>query len=294
MSFISSFKSKGSKIDKNVENESETGCIDDSEYVENVSIGNYIIIKELGSGSTAKVVLAFEKNTNRKVAIKIVKRKQIDAKDESSYEQSNSNKSKEQEYKRIPTPELQDDSPSHLKDNSSISECSSSSDNPSKKKSRRNKKTIDFASIEQKGTSQNESRNDKSGFTDLRIYREIVISSLLDHPHIVKLLDFFYSNSYFFLVFEHVEGTQLYDVILKNTRIHEDKARKYFRQILSAIEYIHGNSTVHRDLKIENIIIDQNDNVKILDFGLSNFYDNKKFFIPSVVVCICSSRASHG
>ena len=75
MSFISSFTRKSCKDENNKKNNISNGCIDDSEYVENVSIGKYVIIKELGSGSTAKVVLAFEKNTNKKVAIKIIKRK---------------------------------------------------------------------------------------------------------------------------------------------------------------------------------------------------------------------------
>ncbi|KAM0681427.1 Serine/threonine-protein kinase [Glugoides intestinalis] len=192
-----------------------TGYIAEDEYVEQVSIGNYIIIKELGSGSTAKVVLAFDKKTERRVAIKIVKRKE---------------------------------SASVYKKESSISSES--------------KENVDKV-------------ND--GFNDERIYREIVISTLLDHPHIIKLLDFLYSDSLFFLIFEYVKGDQLYDLILKEGKINEESARKYFRQILSAIDYVHRNSIVHRDLKIENILIDHNDNVKLLDFGLSNFYDNKMF-----------------
>lgn len=269
MSFISSFTKKSSKIEKKEKQAVETGCIDDCDYIENVSIGNYIIIKELGSGSTAKVVLAFEKSTGRKVAIKIVRRKNTCFKEDSSCKTSNQSRF---------TNDVQNDHFSgnyDSEDEDKIQEYSTSEKKHARSEGR--KKTINFDSIENKEYVKEESRNGKSGFTDLRIYREIVISSLLDHPHIVKLLDFFYSKSYFFLVFEHINGTQLYDVILKNTKIDEDKARKYFRQILSAIDYIHGNSIVHRDLKIENIIIDNNDNVKILDFGLSNFYDNKKF-----------------
>lgn len=221
MSFAASFTKYTSKHSAKAAIPPDSGCIDESEYVENVSVAGYIITKELGSGSTAKVVLAFDKETQRRVAIKIVKRK---SKDE-DLETSNSE--------------------------------------------------TDIKSRNMKNSSN--SKPGMSGFTDNRIYREIVISSLLDHPHIVKLLDFFYSNSHFFLVFEYVKGKQLYDVISKSCRIPEDKARKYFRQLLSALDYIHKNSLVHRDLKIENIMIDQNDNVKIIDFGLSNFYDNKRF-----------------
>lgn len=111
---------------------------------------------------------------------------------------------------------------------------------------------------------------------DERIYREILISSLLSHPHIVRLIDFFYSETHFFLVFEYARGRQLFDIVLDNGPMDEKDARRIFRQILSGVDYIHKNSIVHRDLKIENILVDENGNAKIIDFGLSNFYDNKR------------------
>lgn len=111
---------------------------------------------------------------------------------------------------------------------------------------------------------------------DERIYREILISSLLSHPHIVRLIDFFYSETHFFLVFEYARGRQLFDIVLDNGPMDEQDARRIFRQILSGVDYIHKNSIVHRDLKIENILVDENGNAKIIDFGLSNFYDNKR------------------
>lgn len=111
---------------------------------------------------------------------------------------------------------------------------------------------------------------------DTRIFREVLVSSLLNHPHIVKLLDFFYNDKFFFMVFEHVEGKQLYDVVLNQGALDEETSRKYFRQIVSAVDYIHRNSIVHRDLKIENILVDEFDNIKLIDFGLSNFYDTEE------------------
>lgn len=110
---------------------------------------------------------------------------------------------------------------------------------------------------------------------DVRVYREAVISSLISHPNVVRLLDFLYSEKSFFLVFSFVRGEQLYESVVRSGRITEDRARRYFRQIISALEYIHRNCIVHRDLKIENILVDENDNIRIIDFGLSNFYDNK-------------------
>lgn len=111
---------------------------------------------------------------------------------------------------------------------------------------------------------------------DRRIYREILITSLLNHPHIVRLIDFLHSETHFFLISEYAKGSQLFDIILENGPMKEKDARRIFRQILSAVDYIHRNSIVHRDLKIENILVDENGNAKIIDFGLSNFYDNKQ------------------
>lgn len=213
--FHSETSSDYEEASQNPENDRfRDGYIGLDDYRENISIGDYIIVKELGTGSSAKVVLAFNKVTERKVAIKIMKRNGISQDEERT-------------------------------------SCKS------------------FQTLEDKKKDEV-----MPGFNDLRIFREVIISSLVDNPHIVKLLDFLYSSKNFFLIFEYVKGHQLYDVVLKNTRIPEERARKYFRQIVSAVDYLHKNSIVHRDLKIENIVIDHNDNVKIIDFGLSNFFDN--------------------
>lgn len=116
---------------------------------------------------------------------------------------------------------------------------------------------------------------DKSSKADIRIFRETIMSALINHPYIVRLKDFLYSELHFFLIFEYVKGKQLYDVIVNEGELEERVAKRYFRQLVSAIDYIHRNAIVHRDLKIENILIDENGNVKLIDFGLSNFYDNK-------------------
>ncbi|KAI4291898.1 serine/threonine protein kinase KIN1/2 [Pancytospora philotis] len=169
------------------------GELAEDAYVEDKAVGSYRIVKSIGGGSSGKVVLAYNTETEERVAIKIVRRKS----------------------------------------------------------------------------------GELGAEADRRIYREVVISTLLNHPNIVRQLDFLYNDSYFFLVFEYVKGQQLYDAVLRSSFIKEDQARKYFRQIVSAVDYVHRNCICHRDLKIENILIDHNDNVRIIDFGLSNFYDNK-------------------
>lgn len=70
---------------------------------------------------------------------------------------------------------------------------------------------------------------------------------------------------------ELAEGGELFDHILHSTHFKENRARAFFRQIVSGLEYMHAHLVVHRDLKPENILLDSNFNVKINDFGLSNF-----------------------
>ncbi|EHY66161.1 CAMK/CAMKL/KIN1 protein kinase [Nematocida ausubeli] len=110
-----------------------------------------------------------------------------------------------------------------------------------------------------------------------RILREVLISYLLSHPNILKLEEFKYTKDHFYLIFKYIKGNQLLNEIIKYKVLSEDKARKYFIQILDALNYIHNNNIVHRDIKIENILIDQNDNAILIDFGLSNIYEQNKY-----------------
>lgn len=74
------------------------------------------------------------------------------------------------------------------------------------------------------------------------------------------------------MLFEFVNGGQMLDYIISHGKLKEKQARKFSRQIASALDYCHRNSIVHRDLKIENILISKNGDIKIIDFGLSNLF----------------------
>jgi len=96
---------------------------------------------------------------------------------------------------------------------------------------------------------------------------------LLHHPYICGMREMIVHQHHYYMVFEYVNGGQMLDYIISHGRLRERVARKFARQIGSALEYCHKNSVVHRDLKIENILISQTGNIKIIDFGLSNLYD---------------------
>jgi len=84
--------------------------------------------------------------------------------------------------------------------------------------------------------------------------------------------EFITHANHHYMVFECIDGGQMLDYIISHGRLRERAARKFARQIGSALEYCHRNSIVHRDLKIENILISKSGNIKIIDFGLSNLY----------------------
>ncbi|XP_053463590.1 NUAK family SNF1-like kinase 2 [Nycticebus coucang] len=111
----------------------------------------------------------------------------------------------------------------------------------------------------------------------MHIRREIEIMSSLNHPHIIAIHEVFENSSKIVIVMEYASRGDLYDYISERQRLSERDARHFFRQIVSAVHYCHQNGIVHRDLKLENILLDANGNIKIADFGLSNLYHQGKF-----------------
>ncbi|EJD40890.1 Pkinase-domain-containing protein [Auricularia subglabra TFB-10046 SS5] len=113
----------------------------------------------------------------------------------------------------------------------------------------------------------------KDASKEIRSVREASLSMLLHHPYICGMREFIVQPHNYFMVSEYVNGGQLLDYIISHGRLRERVARKFARQISSALEYCHRNNVVHRDLKIENILISANGNIKLIDFGLSNLYN---------------------
>ncbi|CAO3622362.1 unnamed protein product [Cunninghamella blakesleeana] len=108
---------------------------------------------------------------------------------------------------------------------------------------------------------------------EMRTIREAHMMMLLRHPNIVGLKDLVVAGPYFYIMMDYVNGGQLLHYIVKRQRLTEKRARSFARQITSALDYMHRNSIVHRDLKIENILIDKSGRkIKIIDFGLSNLF----------------------
>ncbi|KAM9350398.1 NUAK family SNF1-like kinase 1 [Symphorus nematophorus] len=106
----------------------------------------------------------------------------------------------------------------------------------------------------------------------VHIQREIEITASLRHSNIIRFHEVFESRDKIVIVMEYASRGELYDYIQERRRLPETEARSIFRQITSAVHYCHKSGVVHRDLKLENILLDQDLNVKLADFGLSNHF----------------------
>lgn len=104
-----------------------------------------------------------------------------------------------------------------------------------------------------------------------RVEAEIAILKLLNHNNIVKFYDTFQTTNHLYLVTELVRGQSLHNYIKERqkSRLCEKEALRIFKDIVIAIEYCHSMNVVHRDIKLDNILIDLRGNVKIIDFGFS-------------------------
>ncbi len=111
--------------------------------------------------------------------------------------------------------------------------------------------------------------------TRKRFRREAKILSKLDHPNIVKVIEWEFGENFAYIIFEFFESQNL-RALFSTKKLGENERQKIFVQLLKALDYLHKNGIIHRDLKPENILVDKNLEVKITDFGLS-FLENDEF-----------------
>ncbi|KAF3590807.1 hypothetical protein DY000_02023069 [Brassica cretica] len=102
-----------------------------------------------------------------------------------------------------------------------------------------------------------------------QIKREISTMKLIKHPNVIRMIEVMASKTKIYFVLELVTGGELFDKISSTGRLKEDEARKYFQQLINAVDYCHSRGVYHRDLKPENLLLDANGTLKVSDFGLS-------------------------
>lgn len=144
---------------------------------------------------------------------------------------------------------------------------------------------------------------------DSNLAREIHHHRQFVHPHITRLYEVVVTENLVWMVMEYCSGKhhghqgsingpcmltpapgdELYDYLLRHGKLPVDKVQKSFTQLVGAVAYVHQQNCVHRDLKLENILLDKNENVKLLDFGFAREYEGKTNYLQTFCGTICYS-----
>ncbi|CRK13375.1 hypothetical protein BN1708_010773 [Verticillium longisporum] len=125
--------------------------------------------------------------------------------------------------------------------------------------------------------------------TDSNLAREIHHHRQFIHPHIARLYEVIVTENLVWLVLEYCPGDELYNYLLSQGALPVYKVQKIFAQLVGAVSYVHQQSCVHRDLKLENILLDKNENVKLVDFGFTREYEGKANYLQTFCGTICYS-----
>ena len=99
--------------------------------------------------------------------------------------------------------------------------------------------------------------------------QEVQILQRTRHKNIVRLYDSFESNKHIVFVMELCAGGDLLNYVRKRRKLKEDSAKFVFRQVVEGLQYCHSKGIVHRDMKLDNVLLDESGTVKICDFGVS-------------------------
>ncbi|XP_017875012.1 testis-specific serine/threonine-protein kinase 4-like [Ceratina calcarata] len=121
--------------------------------------------------------------------------------------------------------------------------------------------------------------------------REIEVVKGLKHPNLIRFLQAIETTHRVYIIMEYAQNGSLLDMIRRDTYIDEIRSRRWFRQLLEAIDYCHARGVVHRDVKCENLLMDQNHNIKLSDFGFARGQMKPKNGIAPLSETFCGSYA---
>ena len=110
----------------------------------------------------------------------------------------------------------------------------------------------------------------------IRIRREIKILQMMDHPNIIKTYKVTENAKNYYIIMEYCNGGELFNYIVEKEKLGQNEASMFFYQLINALDYIHSLGIAHRDLKPENLLLVENKIIKIIDFGLSNYFNGEK------------------
>lgn len=117
-----------------------------------------------------------------------------------------------------------------------------------------------------------EKANVKTSRERKNVHRELRLMKILYHPNIIQVHNIHEERDMTLIVMEHANGGELHDYITSKKKLDDTESRRLFRQLVSAVDYCHESSLIHRDLKPENLLLDNDKNIKLIDFGFGNTY----------------------
>jgi serine/threonine-protein kinase len=125
-----------------------------------------------------------------------------------------------------------------------------------------------------------------------KLIKEANLLSEVHHPHIVNVLEVFEENNTAYIIMEYIAGCSLKFMIDSESSLPENKVLKYIHQIGNALDFVHKKNIVHLDIKPSNIIIDRDDNARLIDFGVSKRYDLEQNDITTTILALSKGFAS--
>ncbi|KAJ3018893.1 UNVERIFIED_CONTAM: Serine/threonine-protein kinase par-1 [Siphonaria sp. JEL0065] len=228
-------------------------------------LGNYNVGKTVGQGAFSKVKLGVHKETGQKVAIKIIDKKMMAEK---------AAKAKKSEEQRKKKKEAADEAARKQKENGGTRTSSTKSPNTNSKRSSviEKKDKEPEENLSPKLELKTSMASDAPSFV-ASLQLEVQLMMRLDHPNVINLYSIMETEDECFVVMEYAAGGELIEYIAARNYLSEREARKFFRQIISAMDHCHMASVVHRDLKLENLLLNDNRDILISDFGLGRTYN---------------------
>lgn len=115
-----------------------------------------------------------------------------------------------------------------------------------------------------------------------KLENEVQLLMRLDHPNIIKTYQVIDSEEECYIVMQYASGGEMMEYLAAQSKLSEIEARKFFAQLISGLDHIHQASIVHRDLKLENLLLDEKNNILITDFGLGRTFDSEKLQLLDV------------
>ena len=131
----------------------------------------------------------------------------------------------------------------------------------------------------------------------IRLEREFEMLAQFNHPNLIMVTEIFESDNNYYTVMDYCDGGELFNYIVKNKYLSEEEASFFYYQLISGLEYIHSLGIVHRDLKPENLLLTNDHILKIIDFGLSNYFkegQNELLYTPCGSPCYASPEMVTG